>query len=55
MTLEPYNEPEVELQDATASGPNVRRLERARRRRDEFDDIFADDPEPSAARPRCGP
>ena len=42
--LEPYTEPEVELQDAYRERPNVRRLS-ARRRRDEFDDIFADDPE----------
>jgi cell division inhibitor SepF len=41
---EPYNEPEVEAQDAYRDRPNVRRLS-SRRRRDEFDDIFADDPE----------
>src|SRR4051795_8851791 len=33
-------EPEAELQDRYHERPNVRRL---RRRRDEFDDIFADD------------
>src|SRR5256885_17099720 len=40
-------EPEAELQDRYHERPNVRRL---RRRRDEIDDIFADDDEP-AARP----
>jgi cell division inhibitor SepF len=40
---EPYSEPEVELQDTYRDRPNVRRLS-ARRRRDEIDDIFADDP-----------
>ena len=40
---EPYSEPEVELQDTYRERPNVRRLS-ARRRRDEIDDIFADDP-----------
>jgi cell division inhibitor SepF len=39
---EPYSEPEVELQDTYRERPNVRRLS-ARRRRDEIDDIFADD------------
>jgi cell division inhibitor SepF len=38
-------EPEVELQDSYRERPNVRRLS-SRRRRDEFDDIFADDPGP---------
>jgi cell division inhibitor SepF len=37
-------EPEAELEDRYRERPNVRRLQR--RRRDEFDDIFAD-PEPS--------
>ena len=37
----PY-EPEVELEDRYRERPNVRRLS-ARRRRDEIDDIFADD------------
>jgi cell division inhibitor SepF len=41
--LEPYPEPEVEMQDSYRDRPNVRRLS-SRRRRDEFDDIFADDP-----------
>jgi cell division inhibitor SepF len=39
---EPYPEPEEELQDSYRERPNVRRLS-SRRRRDEFDDIFADD------------
>jgi cell division inhibitor SepF len=43
--LEPYSEPEVDLQDSYRDRPNVRRLS-ARRRRDEIDDIFADDPSP---------
>jgi cell division inhibitor SepF len=43
--LEPYAEPEVELQDTYRERPNVRRLSSSRRRRDEIDDIFADDPE----------
>ena len=41
--VEPYGEPEVELQDTYSERPNVRRLS-ARRRRDEIDDIFADEP-----------
>jgi cell division inhibitor SepF len=40
--LEAYDEPEVEAQHAYSERPNVRRLS-SRRRRDEFDDIFADD------------
>jgi cell division inhibitor SepF len=40
--IEPYGEPEVDLQDTYRERPNVRRLS-ARRRRDEIDDIFADD------------
>jgi cell division inhibitor SepF len=40
--LEPYTEPEAELQDSYRERPNVRKLS-SRRRRDEFDDIFADD------------
>jgi cell division inhibitor SepF len=43
--LEPYAEPEVELEDRYRERPNVRRLS-SRRRRDEFDDIFADEPGP---------
>ena len=41
--IEPYHEPEVEMQDTYRERPNVRRLS-ARRRRDEIDDIFADEP-----------
>jgi cell division inhibitor SepF len=41
---EPYPEPEEELQGSYAERPNVRKLSGARRRRDEIDDIFADDP-----------
>jgi cell division inhibitor SepF len=40
--VEPYSEPEVELQDSYRDRPNVRKLS-SRRRRDEIDDIFADD------------
>jgi cell division inhibitor SepF len=42
--VEPYTEPEAEAQHAYSDRPNVRRLS-SRRRRDEFDDIFADDAE----------
>ena len=41
--VEPYGEPEVEMQDTYRERPNVRRLG-ARRRRDDFDDIFPDAP-----------
>ena len=41
--VEPYTEPEVDVQDSYRERPNVRRLS-ARRRRDEIDDIFADEP-----------
>jgi cell division inhibitor SepF len=41
--LEPYQEPEPEREDSYRERPNVRRLS-ARRRRDEIDDIFADEP-----------
>jgi cell division inhibitor SepF len=40
--LEPYSEPEADLQDSYRERPNVRKLS-TRRRRDEIDDIFADD------------
>jgi cell division inhibitor SepF len=40
--VEPYHEPETDLQDSYSDRPNVRRLS-TRRRRDEIDDIFADD------------
>ena len=39
---EPAYEPEAELEDRYRERPNVRRLG-SRRRRDDFDDIFADD------------
>jgi cell division inhibitor SepF len=42
--VEPYSEPEVELQDSYRDRSTVRRLSSSRRRRDEIDDIFADDP-----------
>ncbi|HYV16032.1 MAG TPA: cell division protein SepF [Conexibacter sp.] len=41
---EAYHEPEVELEDRYRDRPNVRRLSSSRRRRDEIDDIFADEP-----------
>jgi cell division inhibitor SepF len=40
---EAYPEPESELEDRYRERPNVRRLSSSRRRRDEIDDIFADD------------
>jgi cell division inhibitor SepF len=40
--VEPYHEAEADPQDSHRERPNVRRLS-SRRRRDEFDDIFADD------------
>ena len=43
--LEPYHEPEAALEDTYRERPNVRKLS-ARRRRDEIDDIFADEPGP---------
>ena len=43
-------EPEAELEDRYRERPNVRRLG-TRRRRDDFDDIFADDEEPRGGRP----
>ena len=43
-------EPEAVLEDRYRERPNVRRLGSTRRRRDDFDDIFADDEAPSAAR-----
>ncbi len=46
---EPAYEPEAELEDRYRERPNVRRLG-SRRRRDDFDDIFADD-EPRGSRP----
>jgi cell division inhibitor SepF len=56
--VEPYEAPETELQDTYRERPNVRRLS-ARRRRDEIDDIFADDADEdrrtSSLRPVGGP
>jgi cell division inhibitor SepF len=46
---EPDREPERDLEDSYRERPNVRRLQ-SRRRRDEFDDIFADEPPRSATR-----
>ena len=45
-------EPEEELEDRYRDRPNVRRLERKRGRRDDFDDIFADDAAPARGRSR---
>jgi cell division inhibitor SepF len=42
-------EPEAELEDRYRERPNVRRLSTSRRRRDEIDDIFADDDPPGRA------
>src|SRR4051794_41795508 len=46
---EPEPEPEEELQAGYRDRPNVRRLQN-RRRRDEIDDIFADEPPRSSSR-----
>jgi len=53
----PEPEPEAEIEDRYRERPNVRRLQR--KRRDEFDDIFADEPRGSgrdtrALRPVAG-
>ena len=40
---QPASEPEAEMEDRYRERPNVRRLAPRRPRRDEFDDIFADD------------
>ena len=48
---EPAYEPEAELEDRYRERPNVRRLS-TRRRRNDFDDIFADDEPISATRTR---
>ena len=45
-------EPEAELEDRYRERPSVRRLPSSRRRRDEIDDIFADD-DPPARTTRC--
>ena len=55
--IEPYEEPETELQGSYSQRPNVRRLS-ARRRRDEIDDIFGDDLDTdrrTSLRPVSGP
>ena len=43
--LEPYAEPQTEVRDTYSGSRNVRRLG-ARRRRHDFDDIFAEDSDP---------
>ena len=43
----PEPEPEAEIEDRYRERPNVRRLQ-SRRRRDEIDDIFADEPRASS-------
>src|SRR5918997_372166 len=48
---EPDPEPEHEIEDRYRERPNVRRLQ-SRRRRDDFDDIFADEPPRSARETR---
>ena len=45
-------EPEEEIESRYRERPNVRRLERNRRRRDEIDDIFADDGAPGGRETR---
>ncbi len=45
-------EPEEELEATYRERPNVRRLQTRRRPRDDFDDIFADDPRASARQTR---
>ena len=47
-----YREPEEELESRYRERPNVRRLS-SRRRRDDIEDIFAEDPPPSGARASC--
>src|ERR671938_744853 len=44
-----YREPERDLEDSYRDRPNVRRLQ-SRRRRDEIDDIFADEAPRSSTR-----
>ncbi|MBV9819176.1 MAG: cell division protein SepF [Solirubrobacterales bacterium] len=43
---EPYPEPEADLQDSYRERPNVRKLSSRRSRRDDIDDIFADEAGP---------
>src|SRR6476661_1817845 len=45
-----HREPERDLEDSYRERPNVRRLQ-SRRRRDEIDDIFADEAPRSSSRP----
>ena len=45
-------EPEQEIESRYRERPNVRRLERNKRRRDEIEDIFADDGGPAARETR---
>jgi len=45
-----YGAPEAELEDQYRERPNVRRLSSSRRRRDEIDEIFADDDVPTERR-----
>ena len=40
---DPYAEPELDIEDQYRERPNVRRLSSSRRRRDEIDEIFADE------------
>jgi cell division inhibitor SepF len=47
---EPEPQPEAQLEDRYRDRPNVRRLQSSRRRRDEFDDIFADEPPRASSR-----
>ena len=49
---DPEPEPEAELSGRYRERPNVRRLQSSRRRRDEIDDIFADEPRRSARETR---
>ncbi len=46
-----YSEPEVQLQNTYRERETVRRLPQSRRRRDDYDDIFAEDESSYGARP----
>ena len=50
--VEPYQAPENDVQEPYRERPNVRRLSSSRRRRDEIDDIFADDAPPGGPQTR---
>ena len=50
--LEPEPEPEAEMSGRYRDRPNVRRLQGRRRRGDDIDDIFADDPRSGARETR---